>query len=82
LENMVDFQLQFYGVLAGQLGEVAHVGYYDLLQGVSVREEKMQERLSRLSTLLQEYRVVHTFEKTTKQAQCAQCPYALVCNRG
>ncbi|MBE0496272.1 MAG: PD-(D/E)XK nuclease family protein [Campylobacterales bacterium] len=81
-QNMVDFQMQFYFLLASTLGEVVRVGYYDVLQGVCVEEEKMEEKLAQLVAILETYRHLNTFEKTEKLAHCTYCPYVHLCGRG
>jgi len=82
IATMVDFQMQFYYMLASTQGEVERVGYYDLLQGVCVEEEGMEEKLAQLSDILVAYRFVESFEKTDKRAACSYCPYVHLCGRG
>jgi len=50
LENAKDFQLEFYYLLAGTLGEVTNCGFYDLNRGKIVYEPVLNEKLEKLYT--------------------------------
>jgi RecB family exonuclease len=81
VERMMDFQMQFYYLLASTLGTVEEVGYGDLLQGTYAKETKMDERLAQLKAVLMEQRRITHFEKTDKRADCRYCPYVYMCQR-
>ena len=84
LENAKDFQLEFYYLLAGTLGEVKNCGFYDLNKGKIVYEPVLNEKLEKLYTLLDELRETKhfDFEMTEKLSDCGYCEYAYLCQRG
>jgi RecB family exonuclease len=84
LENATDFQLEFYYLLASQLGKVNNCGFYDLNSGKIVYEPVLQEKLTRLATILDELRETKhfTFEMTEKLSDCNYCEYIHLCQRG
>ena len=84
LENATDFQLEFYYLLASQLGEVINCGFYDLNKGKIVYEPILNEKLERLYKLLDELRETKhfEFEMTEKLTECGYCEYAYLCERG
>jgi len=84
LENAKDFQLEFYYLLAGTLGEVNNCGFYDLSKGKIVYEPVLNEKLEKLYTLLDELRETKhfDFEMTEKLSDCNYCEYAYLCQRG
>jgi len=84
LENATDFQLEFYHLLASQLGEVNNCGFYDLNSGRIVYEPVLQEKLARLDTILDELRETkhYAFEMTEKLSDCSYCEYVHLCQRG
>jgi RecB family exonuclease len=81
VERMVDFQLQFYYLLARTQGEVKAVAYGDLLKGEYVHEDKMEARLAQLKVVLEAHQRITQFEKTDKRAACRRCPYVFMCQR-
>ncbi|MEN8146820.1 MAG: PD-(D/E)XK nuclease family protein [Campylobacterota bacterium] len=84
LENAKDFQLEFYYLLAGTLGEVNNCGFYDLNKGKIVYEPVLHEKLEKLYSLLDELRETRhfDFEMTEKLTDCSYCEYAYLCQRG
>lgn len=84
LENAKDFQLEFYYLLAGTLGEVNNCGFYDLNKGKIVYEPVLNEKLEKLYSLLDELREAKhfDFEMTEKLTDCSYCEYAYICQRG
>ena len=83
VESVIDFQMEFYWLLASTLGRVDHVGYYDLKEVCVVMEGKMEEKLERLREIIQTYQKTKeiNFEMTDKRSECQYCPYVLLCGR-
>lgn len=79
----VDYQLSIYACMAEALGEVAYCSYYDLTNGVLVREPYLQERIENLQNILREIREQKTWEweRTEEYIRCRYCPYAYLCER-
>ena len=84
LPNANDFQLEFYYLLAGTLGEVRNCGFYDLNKGKIVYEPILHEKLERLYEILDEIKAeqYYEFEMTEKLVDCSYCEYAYLCDRG
>ncbi len=84
LEKATDFQLEFYYLLAGTLGEVNNCGFYDLNNGKIVYEPILNDKLEKLYSLLDELRETKhfDFEMTEKLSDCSYCEYAYLCQRG
>ncbi|MCJ7765567.1 MAG: PD-(D/E)XK nuclease family protein, partial [Thiovulaceae bacterium] len=84
LENAKDFQLEFYYLLASQLGEVNSCGFYDLSSGKIILESVLHEKLEKLYSVLDELRESRyfDFEMTEKLSDCSYCEYIHLCQRG
>lgn len=84
LQNANDFQLEFYYLLASQLGEVKSCGFYDLNSGQIIDEAVMQEKLEKLYEILDDLKSTqeYEFEMTDKVSECSYCAYAFLCQRG
>ncbi len=84
LENAKDFQLEFYYLLASQLGEVRGCGFYDLNSGKIIRESVLHEKLEKLYSILDELRENShfDFEMTDRVSDCSYCEFAHLCQRG
>jgi len=84
VENATDFQLEFYHLLASQLGEVNNCGFYDLNSGKIVYEPVLQQKLEKLYAVLDEIRETkhYAFEMTEKLNDCSYCEYIHFCRRG
>ncbi|QOP46501.1 PD-(D/E)XK nuclease family protein [Sulfurimonas paralvinellae] len=78
-----DFQLEFYHILAGGLGNVNSCAFYDLKEGRVVEELFLEQKLeilrSHIADLLQVEEV--NFEKTEDAKMCQYCEFALMCGR-
>lgn len=82
LENTVDFQLLFYALIAGALGRVEGVYYYDLQEGALVREEFLEEKKALLHVTLHELSTpLNGYELCEDVKPCRFCPYVLLCER-
>lgn len=82
LANAVDFQLEFYYLLAKELGEVEGLYYYDLKNGRMISESLFGEKLERLDAILEELKEpLVNFEKCESLAPCKFCPYTKLCDR-
>jgi RecB family exonuclease len=82
LESASDFQLQFYHLLASQLGEVRQSYYYDLNSAKLVEDSFFDQKLDMLYTKLEELKEKeHNFIMTENLKKCTYCPYIKICNR-
>ncbi|MCD6433210.1 MAG: PD-(D/E)XK nuclease family protein [Sulfurimonas sp.] len=78
-----DFQLEFYYLLAGSLGNVVGCGYYDLKESKIVDEPFMQEKLSVLESNLKDILQLEeiNFELCEDSKNCLYCDYKIICGR-
>jgi RecB family exonuclease len=82
IENMTNFQLEFYYLLASQNGSVDGVYLYDLKEGVLKEEHDIHEKIDKLKSVLKELKEpIETFEMCEKQSVCLYCPYKKLCLR-
>jgi ATP-dependent helicase/nuclease subunit B len=83
VEKATDFQLEFYHLLARQVGEVKSCGYYDLKTGKIEREGLLETKLQLLYDHLRFLRETPRFDfhKTDDLAACRFCEYAHLCKR-
>ncbi len=82
LESTVDFQLVFYTLIAGDLGEVAGVYYYDLKEGVLVEDGFLEEKKALLHVkLLELSKPINGYELCDEIKHCRLCPYVQLCGR-
>jgi len=83
LEKATDFQLEFYYLLATELGKVAGCGYYDLSSGQIVDETFLHEKLELLQTHIQELQEQKSFDfcKTEDESKCKYCEFSTLCGR-
>jgi len=82
LEHESNFQLQFYYILAGTLGEVADVHYYDLTNAKLVDEALFDEKMMQLEKHLDEMKEINqNFTMTDNHKKCEYCPYIKICDR-
>ena len=78
-----DFQLEFYYLLAGGLGNVIGCGYYDLKESKIVDEPFMQEKLAVLESNIKDMLKFEeiNFFKCEDAKNCIYCDYKVVCGR-
>ncbi len=82
IENMTNFQLEFYYLLAREKGRVDEVYYYDLKEASLKSEYNLQEKIEKLKTVLKSYKEpISSFEMCEKQSACLYCPYKKLCLR-
>jgi inactivated superfamily I helicase/RecB family exonuclease len=83
LEKATDFQLEFYYLLASELGKVAGCGYYDLSSGQIVDETFLHEKLELLQIHIQELQEQKSFDfcKTEDESKCKYCEFSTLCGR-
>ncbi|MDD2384477.1 MAG: PD-(D/E)XK nuclease family protein [Sulfurospirillaceae bacterium] len=82
IDNTVDFQLEFYALLAQSLGQVGGVYYSELSSGKLIENSFLEEKLALLKTKLEELKKPLTgFEKCEEIKHCRFCPYVILCNR-
>ncbi|QOY54494.1 PD-(D/E)XK nuclease family protein [Candidatus Sulfurimonas marisnigri] len=78
-----DFQLEFYYLLAGGLGNVVGCGYYDLKESKIVNEAFLQEKLAVLESNIKDLLNIEdvNFEKCEDLKNCLFCDYKVMCGR-
>ena len=82
LESESNFQLQFYYILAGSLGEVADVHYYDLTHAKLADEALFDEKMMALEGHLDAMKETkQNFTMTDNHKKCEYCPYIKICDR-
>ncbi len=82
IEKCTDFQLEFYYLLASDLGNIKDVFYYDLKEGELIKEPIFDMKLERLIEILDELQKgLHSFPMCEKLENCRWCEYANLCQR-
>ncbi len=82
IEKMNDFQLQFYYLLAQQrYKNIKQVGFYDLNNSCILWEDLMEEKLERLSQILQELKEQKQINFALEEKDCAYSPYDILLGR-
>ncbi len=82
LEKTTDFQLQFYYLLAQEMGEVADAFYYDLRSGTLHDEPLFDAKMERLREHLAGLHAKeYNFTMTDDLQKCKWCPYQKICDR-
>jgi RecB family exonuclease len=78
-----DFQLEFYYLLAGGLGNVVGCAYYDLKESKIIDEPFLQEKLAVLESNIKDMLNLEriNFEKCEDIKNCLYCDYAVMCGR-
>lgn len=78
-----DFQLEFYILLASQLGSVKECGFYDLKEGKVVSEAFLEEKMALLHAHIKDLLMVEDIEasKCEDIKNCQYCPYKVMCGR-
>ena len=78
-----DFQLEFYYLLAKQLGENVACGYYDLKESKIVNEAFLEEKLAVLESNIKDILAhdTHEFDKCEDIKNCLFCEYKIICGR-
>ena len=82
-ESDVDYQLSVYALLAGELGKVANVGYYDLGRGELKIEQFLDEKIAKLREILalMASQKIWEWEMCEDLSRCRHCPYVYLCHR-
>jgi len=83
VDKATDFQLEFYYLLASELGEVNACGYYDLKSGKVVPEAVLEKKLEILDVYLDELASTKRFDfsKTEDLSACRYCEFVYLCGR-
>lgn len=82
IDKAVDFQLEFYYLLARKNKEVEALYYYDLKKAELVRESFFEEKMEKFDSILEELeKPITKFEKCESTTPCQFCPYTKLCNR-
>lgn len=77
-----DFQLEFYYLLAAELGNVS-CGFYDLKESKIVAESFLREKLAVLESNIKDLLNIEevNFEKCEETKPCQFCDYSVMCGR-
>ena len=78
-----DFQLEFYYLLAGGLGNITECGYYDLKESKIVYEPFLKEKLELLGSHVKDLLNIEdvNFSKCEDVKNCLFCDYRVMCDR-
>ena len=78
-----DFQLEFYYLLAGGLGNVMECGYYDLKESKIVPEAFLKEKLGVLESNIKDLLNIEevNFQKCEDLKSCLFCEFSTMCGR-
>ncbi|MBN2815498.1 MAG: PD-(D/E)XK nuclease family protein [Campylobacterales bacterium] len=81
--DATDFQLEFYYLLASELGKVTRCAFYDLKESEIIPEAFLKEKLALLASHIQDLLSIESvnFEKCEDIKNCQYCEYALICGR-
>jgi len=81
--DATDFQLEFYYLLAGDMGNVQSCGFYDLKESRIVPESFLEEKLEILKSHIKDLLSIESvnFEKCEESKPCQFCEYAIICGR-
>ena len=81
--DATDFQLEFYYLLAGGLGNVQGCAFYDLKESKIVPEAFLQEKIEVLKSHIKDLLMVEeiNFEKCEDTKTCLFCEYRVMCGR-
>jgi RecB family exonuclease len=83
VNDATDFQLEFYYILAGGLGNVEECSFYDLKEGKLVKELFLEEKLAILGSHISDLLAIEevNFELCEDTKECQFCPYTMLCGR-
>jgi RecB family exonuclease len=81
--DATDFQLEFYYLLAGGLGNVEQCAFYDLKESKIVPESFLGEKIEILKSHIKDLLSIESvnFEKCEDTKPCQFCEYKIICNR-
>ena len=81
--DSLDFQLEFYYLLAGGLGNVEGCAFYDLKETKIVPEAFLHEKIEILKSHIKDLLLIEelNFEKTNDVKHCQFCEYKIICGR-
>ncbi len=80
IDNMKNFQLEFYYLLASTLGRVGEVSYYDLKNAKLHDEPMLEEKIEQLKRILNKFKKpITNFDMCEKKSSCTFCPYKKLC---
>jgi len=83
LEEATDFQLEFYYILASQLGNVSQVGFYDVKKAQIIPEKFLEQKLEKLQSILNQLQIPQQIKALQCEdiKQCKNCEYKIICGR-
>ena len=81
--DATDFQLEFYYLLASELGNVVGCAYYDLKESKVVPEAFLEEKLEVLKSVLKGLLSLDeiSFDLCEDEKNCLFCDYKIICGR-
>ena len=78
--NIDDFQLVFYYLLASKLGKVKSVAFYDLNEAKIIQQKHLEEKIELLKQVLQDYKdPQQNFNRSSNSNHSKYCPYQMLC---
>jgi len=79
----IDFQLEFYYLLASEVGNVQSSSFYDLKDSTIVTEPFLKEKIDVLGAIIKDLLNIENidFEMCEDTKHCAFCEYATICKR-
>ncbi len=82
IEKMIDFQLQFYYLLVqNKYKNVSKAGFYDLNKPSIIWEDLMDEKIEKLSQILQEIKAQKEINFALDEKDCVYSPYDILLGR-
>ena len=83
VSDAIDFQLEFYHLLASPLGNVVGCGFYDLNSSKIVDEVLLDEKLAILKSNIKDLLLVEEveFSRCEDTKHCLFCEYKIMCGR-
>jgi len=81
--DATDFQLEFYYLLAGGMGNVQNCAFYDLKESKIISESFLEKKLEILKSHIKDLLSIESvnFEKCEDTKACQFCEYAIICKR-
>ena len=82
-EQATSYQLEFYYLLAKELGDIQSVSFYDIFNAKIVQEAFFKEKLAQLKQILTELEELGSFKtiQTEDKKNCEYCAYKIMCGR-
>ena len=81
--DAIDFQLEFYYLLAASLGNVVGCAFYDLKESTIIEEPFLNEKLAILESNIKDLLSIESvdFDLCEDEKHCTYCDYKTMCGR-